>query len=285
MAGPNFGYSDPSSPPPETGGGSWVWDAAKGLWNFLSDNSGALINAAGNAAGAYETAAQTAAKIAEQKAEFGVTSAQQAARDAAQQAQAAAALKEQEAALAQQGSQFGRTTGDTEGQTAVGVQGQINRSPIADKAQALLMARMGVQPGAFQPRDYTQGISNIARPFTTPGAPVATAMQSAAAHYTPGQGGVDTSTAQQLLAKLKASSGISDTAPPGGFPPPTHPISNGPTPPDLTGAPPRITPKLTLPATPPVLGTPSLSSGVPPETDPNDPTNLLLKKMQLQPST
>ncbi len=289
MAGPNFGYSDPSSPPPDTGGGNWLWDAAKGIWNFVSNNSGALIGAAGNAAGAYETAAQTAAKIAEQKAEFGVTSAQQAARDKAQQEQAGAALKEQQAALAQQGGEFGRTTGDTEGQTAVGVQGQINRAPIADKAQALLLAHMGVSPGAFQPRDYTQGLSNIARPFTAPGAPVATAMQTAAANYTPGSGGVDTSTAQALLAKLKGSAGLSTPTTPPSFPPPTLPVSSGPpTPiPPTTGGPTLHIPPVTA-GTPPAQQpspVPGVPSAAPPDADPNDPTNILLKRMQLQAAT
>ncbi len=303
-----LGYNDPTKPPPSTGDGNWVWDALKGAWSFLSNNAGTIANAAGSALQAYETEQQTKEKLAEQKAEFGTTSAQQAARDAAQQAQAAAALKEQQTAREQSGGQFNRTTGDTEAQSAVRAQTQLNQSPLADKAQALILARMGVSPGAFQPRDITRGVSDLSRNSVAPGANVATTLQKAAAGYKPGQGGVDTSVLRSLIAKLTGSSGLQGTPPTQpteGFPAPTNPISHGPTPPDIRPRP--ITPTLHLPVTTgPIVGAQPLPPKIPfnnpiptptqpvvpvvpddagggsdQEPDANDPTEILKRKMQL----
>ncbi len=196
--GANFGYTDPTRPPPNVDGGNWAWDAAKGVWNFIKGNAGDILGAAGSAIEGYMSSADRAKALAEQKAEF------------------EAQLKQRQAEAAQSAGQYGRTTGDSEAQAAVRAQTQLNTAPIADKAQALILARMGVSPGAFKPRDYTQSLSGLAKPNTAPGAAVATTMQNAASSYKPGQGGVNTDVLKALIAKLTGSSGIT--------PPSTGPI-------------------------------------------------------------
>ncbi len=182
---------DGESPPP----GAVSKDPATGGWldsvgNLIKDNLGNIISAGGAVLEGQQAAAQHAASLAEQKREF------------------EANLAQRQAESKQSADQFGRTTGDTEAQAAVRAETQLNKAPVADKAQALLLARMGVAPGQFKPRDYTQGTSRLGQPQAAPGANVATSMQNAAANYKPGQGGVDTSTLKMLLAKMTGSSGL-----------------------------------------------------------------------------
>ncbi len=302
------------------GGISWTdvlgkaVDIGTSIGKFLHDNAGSILQAGGAALGALESEKQTQEKLAEQKAEFGVTSAQQAARDAAQQAQFGTTSGQQAARDAEAKAQFGRTTGDTEAQAAVRAQTQLNQSPIADKAQALILARMGVSPGVFQPRDITRGVSDLSRPSVAPGANVAATLQKAAAGYKPGQGGVDTSVLRSLIAKLTGSSGLQTqpTQPTGGevFPSNGHPVDQGPTPPDIFKTPitPRLPPLKPTTTGPTVIGQQPLppkipfnnpvqpptptqpviptipddaGSGSDQEPDPSDPTEILKRKMQL----
>lgn len=289
MAG--YGYNNPLQAPPATSGGNWVWDAAKGVWNFLKGNAGDILGTAGTVAGEVMSSADRAKALAEQKAEYEANLKQRQAEAAQSHGEYQSTLEKQKADSAQSAEQYGRTTGDTEAQAAVRAKTQLNKAPIADKAQALVLARMGVAPGAFQPRDYTQGTANLSKSFTAPGADVATAMQHASQGYKPGQGGVDTSVIKALLAKLTGSSGLMpSTGQPivNGPPPlikPKTPIVPGIQPPPVTTAPtssPTLPPRLPfrVPQMPVTPRTPA--PAVPPSdesTDPNDPTAILTRRL------
>lgn len=120
---------------------------------------------------------------------------------------------EQEAARKQQADQFnqsiglqkqiaGQNYGLAQNQQGLTVQSLLNRAPLADKAQYLAMN--AAPPQAFQPRDYTQGLSQI-QPGAAPqgGAQAQLAANNAAsANYRPGAGGVDTSTLKLILSRL-----------------------------------------------------------------------------------
>lgn len=124
---------------------------------------------------------------------------------------AALRYKQEQAALEEKKNQFARTQGQSEAKDAVGAQNLINRAPMADNAQALLMARMGSAPQAFAPRDPTRGpISQATMGTPATGGPATqlAAGQAAAANYKPGQGGVDTSVLELLKQKMMASSGM-----------------------------------------------------------------------------
>lgn len=110
---------------------------------------------------------------------------------------------------------FNRTQGNTEAQIGVQAQTALNKAPMADKATALLMSRMGAAPSTFAPRDWTQNVNNVRGSATGgPAADMATA-RTAAASYQPGQGGVDTSALQMLRDKMLGSAGMSAPRPPG----------------------------------------------------------------------
>ena len=158
-------------------------DALGVLKNALGGGSATgpnWLSAAGNALDAGVTQQNNANSLAEKKREFDAQN-----------------------ALATQ------ATAQNEGAQAVTTQNKLNTAPLADNAQALLMAKMGpaAAPTAFQPRDYTQagGTNNLATPATGGAASQLAANQAASAAYKPGAGGVDTSTLQLLLAKLKGS--------------------------------------------------------------------------------
>lgn len=204
MAG--FGYTDPYSTPPmpTSGGGGWKYNVAKGAWEFIKDNAGDILQTGAGVLEGYMSSADRAKQLEEMKRQYDESLKQRQAEAATSHGEYGSTLAEQQAARAQSGGQFERTTGDTEAQAAVRAQTQINAAPMADKAQALLLKRMGVTPGAFQPRDYTQGDSALRTPFTAPGQNVATQMQQNAQNYKAGDGGVDTSTVRMLLEKMKA---------------------------------------------------------------------------------
>ncbi len=129
---------------------------------------------------------------------------------------AAANYMGNQAGIAERQREYNRTTGDTEGQMAVGVQNRLNTAPMADNAQYLLMSKLGAPPTAFHPRDITQpgGANNLNTPATGGAADQLAANQAASAKYTPGAGGVDTSALQLLLQKLKGSAYGSPSAMP-----------------------------------------------------------------------
>lgn len=102
-------------------------------------------------------------------------------------------------------NQFARKQAQSELGTAVGAQDRINRAPMADNAQALLMARMGSAPTTFAPRDFTKGpISAQGMAAPAQGGPqdALAAARQAAASYQPGQGGVDTDALKILRDRM-----------------------------------------------------------------------------------
>lgn len=272
----DYGYANPNSPPPKRDGGSWFWDAAKGFWGFIKDNAGDILSTAGSAAEAYMSSEDRAKALAEQARQYDESLKQR-------QAEYDRTLAEQQAARAQSGSQFERTTGDSEAQAAVRAQTQLNAAPIADKAQALALSRLGVSPGQFKPRDYTAGTNDLSRKFTAPGAPVANAMQQAASSYQPGQGGIDTSALKMLLAKMTGNAQPPQPTqpalpalPPGARPRPLPTVPTG------TAFPPPVAPPQTRVHTAlPHSTLPARPDGADqePDNDPDDPRSALLRRM------
>lgn len=180
-------YTNPNSPPPEQDGGSWVWDFAKGAWDFIKGNAGDILQTGAGLIEGYMSSADRAKQLEELKRQFDAN------------------LTQRQAEAATASGQFDRTTGNTEAQLAVQAQAGLNRAPVADKAQALLLSRMGVAPSTFQPRDYTKGTGDLLRNTPPPSAHVTQTMQQAANNYRPGDGGVNTSTTQWLLNRMRGS--------------------------------------------------------------------------------
>lgn len=115
--------------------------------------------------------------------------------------------KSDQAAQEEAKNRFARTQGQSELQTAANAQNLINRAPMADNAQALLMARMGSAPTTFAPRDFTKGpisAQGMAAPATGGPQDALAAARTAAGAYQPGQGGVDTSVLELLKKRMLA---------------------------------------------------------------------------------
>ena len=123
-------------------------------------------------------------------------------------AQSAAALAEKEREFNATNALSTQNTAVTEGNDAVSTQNKLNTAPLADKSQYLLNASLSAPPAPFQPRDITQpgGANNLNTPATG-GAAGQLAARPKRRRICPaaGAGGVDTSTLQLLLAKLKGS--------------------------------------------------------------------------------
>jgi len=141
---------------------------------------GDILNTIGRGIGGYMSNEQAQAALAQRKAEFDQTSAQRKA-------------------------EYERTTGNSEATAAANAEQAINRAPLADKAQYQLMARMGIAPTAFKPRDYTQGLSNIASTPTGGYGDVLDTMGGAAKSYTTGAGGINTSALSLLQNRMLAN--------------------------------------------------------------------------------
>lgn len=251
---PSSTYSQTPSTAPTTGGkggvGQWVWNFAKGVWEFVKNNPGDVIGAATGLIEGYMSSEDRQKQLDEIKRQYDLS------------------LKQRQAEQATGVEQFDRTTGNSEAQQAVQAQTQLNRAPLADKAQALLLARMGVAPGQFQGRDYTKGTADLLRTPMTPGANVASTMQTAAQNYRPGQGGVDTSTLSWLLNRMRTSADRSAV----GTKPPTVTPPEPPAPPR-----PKIRdlirpPGSEFPGLPPTTSPPRPPrEEAPPPPDPSDP--------------
>jgi len=141
---------------------------------------GDILNTIGRGIGGYMSNEQAQAALAQRKAEFDQTSAQKKA-------------------------EYERTTGNSEATAAANAEQALNRAPLADKSQYQLMARLGVAPTAFKPRDYTQGLSSIASKPTGGYGDVMDTMAGAAKSYTPGAGNVDTSALALLKNRMLTS--------------------------------------------------------------------------------
>jgi hypothetical protein len=189
---PYSSYASGGDSLPASGGSGGGIDWGKILSNvgsFVGDHAGDILKTGGAIAEGYMSSADRAKALAEQQAEF-------------------------QQNLNERKAEYGRTTGDAEAQQAVQDQAALNKAPIADKAQALILARMGHPSTTFQPRDYTKGLSQLNGQATGGPQDAMAAARSAAASYTPGSGGVDTSALEATLAKLRGSSGIAPQAPP-----------------------------------------------------------------------
>ena len=141
---------------------------------------GDILNTIGRGIGGDMSNEQAQAALAQRKAEFDQTAVQRKA-------------------------EYERTTGNSEATAAANAEQAINRAPLADKAQYQLMARMGIAPTAFKPRDYTQGLSNIASTPTGGYGDVMDTMGGAAKSYTTGAGGINTSALSLLQNRMLAN--------------------------------------------------------------------------------
>lgn len=141
----------------------------------------------------------------------------------------AAALQKQQSDSAQLGiSQFNADTARNNqvnsnanalGQSALGIQQSINDAPLKDRASAMLMARMGLQPTAFSAPNALGGAATINAPAQGGAAATFAPMAAASAAYKPGDGGFGNTTLQQsVLARMGQLGGF---AVPGQTPPPT----------------------------------------------------------------
>lgn len=179
-SGGGTGFAEQSMP---TAGGpaSRVWDSLKG--KFADTSFSDWLKAGGTLIGAGLNAYESAKARQQSQKQFEQTAAERAA-------------------------EFARTQGDQEAQLAVRAESALNKAPTLDKAQALILARMGAAPQSFHPRDYTQGTSALYTPASGGYAPTVDATASAARNYQPGQGGVDTTALEALKKKFMLSSGL-----------------------------------------------------------------------------
>ena len=83
---------------------------------------------------------------------------------------------------------------------------QMDLAPLRDRVQFQLMARAGLSPGAFKPRDLFNPLSN---PTGQPqqGGINLNALQAQVADYRPGQGGATTSLQEALLRQMGYTGG------------------------------------------------------------------------------
>jgi hypothetical protein len=125
-------------------------------------------------------------------------------------AQGVANYAQTEAQRKQQADEFAKTYGLQANQQGMQAASQLNRAPLADKAQFLAMN--SAAPTPFQPRDYTQGLNQLQQPAQGGAAAQLAANAAASSNYKPGAGGVDTSTLQAILARLGYGPGTSPRA-------------------------------------------------------------------------
>lgn len=108
------------------------------------------------------------------------------------------AQRQFDANFGQRQYEFGRTQTQSEGNDALGIQRSLDATPLRDMALHSLRARMAAPPSPFQANDR---LNPTAKPMGSPSDPhggLAT-NRAAAASYTPGAGGADTSVARRLL--------------------------------------------------------------------------------------
>lgn len=105
--------------------------------------------------------------------------------------------------LAQRQREFDRTQRLRDAQAAVGAETRLSRAPLADRAQAMILARLGATPGTFRPRDVTRGgTAAFNAESTSPYANTIAALERAGRTYTPGAGGVRTAALERLLRQM-----------------------------------------------------------------------------------
>lgn len=180
---PDYGTS--SMPGGMMGGGEddgWWGNVTDWLGNLFGDISGGdWLNAVGTGVGIYMDHQGQERNRATSDAQF-------------------------RAGLAQRAREFERTQGQREAQDAVRAESQLNRAPMADQAQALLMARMGVAPETFAPRDMTKGTDAFRAGSSGGPGNVTRGHQEAVRRYRPGDGGVRTEALEDYLERMRRSS-------------------------------------------------------------------------------
>lgn len=98
---------------------------------------------------------------------------------------------------------------DQRAMQAAQLRSQMNKMPLADRAAAMLAARAGAAPAAFQARDYTRGMTPGAGAATGGYADTLNATRTAAQNYKLGAGGLmDNPEMQAALARLNSMAGI-----------------------------------------------------------------------------
>lgn len=185
------------------GAGDWLKDKMGGI------SGGDWLSAAGEGIGGYLDYEQAGKTREEQARQFAETLKQRQAEAAMAAGQFdrnfAEDTRRADRSFLEDQTRFGRTQGNEEAQLNVQAQTALNKAPMADKAQALLLSRMGAAPTAFKPRDWTAKLSNIEGEATGGPADSLAAGQRAAAAYTPGAGGVDTSALKLLQQRMLAA--------------------------------------------------------------------------------
>jgi hypothetical protein len=106
--------------------------------------------------------------------------------------------------LMQRQHEFSRGQGLTEGQTAVGLERQIDSAPLRDELMFALKARAGLSPRASRPNDMFNPGPGGYNPSAQgqPGGIDLDQLAAKRAGYKHGQGGVTTDVAQALMDKL-----------------------------------------------------------------------------------
>lgn len=98
---------------------------------------------------------------------------------------------------------------DQRGMQAAALRNQMNKMPLADRAAAMLAARAGAAPAAFQARDYTRGMTPGSGQATGGYADTLNATRTAAQGYKLGDGGLmNNPEMQAALARLNSMAGV-----------------------------------------------------------------------------
>jgi hypothetical protein len=105
--------------------------------------------------------------------------------------------------LAERKNEFERTQDQSEGHDAISAQRAIETSPLRDQAIYMLQKRAQSPPTPYQPRDPLNPHATPQGAASDPHGGLA-ANAAAAASYTPGAGGVDTSIYQALIDKYRS---------------------------------------------------------------------------------
>ena len=157
---------------------------------WLAPVAAAGITALGSAFNAVSGNKDRQRQREEERRQFDQTMAQRRAEQEAQQAMDRAKYMDERAGA------------------AANVQDRLNYAPMADRAAALMAARLGVSPEPWQPRDYTRG--------TMPGRgqarggidSVLQAERAANAAYRPGTGGINTDQLRAMMDRLKDDTAV-----------------------------------------------------------------------------
>lgn len=163
-----------------------------GKWGMWGQLGAAGINAIGSSISSSQNAALAKAELEEKRRQFDQ-----------EMALSRQKYNQSEAQYAQNDAWNNAKYQDERGIGAAKLQGQLNLSPLADKASYMLMQRLGVAPAAFQPRDYTKGTMPGAGAAAGGYSDVLAADQRALGSYTAGAGGWKTDALQAAYDRMR----------------------------------------------------------------------------------